>query len=59
MYPLLIMLYGFVYYNDIVQLKGKRGIVHNIKNSGDLVVSYRGHAYVINPAAVVKVRKLK
>ena len=40
----------------MTQLKGKRGIVHSIKKSGDLLVSYRGNGFVINPAAVVKVR---
>ena len=36
---------------------GKSGIIHHIKDSGDLVVSYHGNPYVINPAAVVKVSK--
>ena len=39
-------------------MKGKRGVVHSIKDTGDLLVSYHGDAYIINPAAVVKVRDI-
>ena len=38
-----------------MQLKGKRGVIHHIKDNGDLLVVYSGNGFVINPAAVVKV----
>ena len=38
-----------------MQLKGKRGVIHHIKDSGDLLVVFSGNGFVVNPAAVVKV----
>lgn len=41
-----------------LQLKGRRGVIQWIKDSGDLLVLYDGSLFVINPAAVVKVCSL-
>lgn len=38
-----------------IQLKNKRGVIHHIKDSGDLLVKYGANSYIINQAAVVKV----
>ena len=47
---------SYVQNSYLVQLKGKRGVIHHIKDCGDLCVKYNGpDAFIINPAAVVKV----
>ena len=37
------------------QLIGKKGVIHHINDSGDLLVVFSGKPFVLNPAAVVKV----